>query len=220
MDNCSSAKVPMAFEYKIFADPSGESVDYKTYRGMIGSLMYHTASRPDIVFAIGLCARYQVDPKVSHLKAVKQIFRCLKGSKALGLWYPARNDFSLQAFKDADHAGCKFDRKSTSGGYQFLGGRLVSWSSQKQHCVSMSTAKAEFVAASSCCSQVLWMKTQLMDYGYKMLRIPIYYDSESAIAISHNPIHHSKTKHIELRYHFIKDHILKGNIELIFCPIS
>ncbi|XP_023739655.1 uncharacterized mitochondrial protein AtMg00810-like [Lactuca sativa] len=116
MDNCSSAKVPMAFGYKIFADPSGKPVDQKTYRGMIGSLMHLTASRPNIVFAIRLCARYQADPKVSHLTIAKQISRYLKGSKAVSLWYPAGNDFSLQAFTNADHAGCGLDRKSTSSG--------------------------------------------------------------------------------------------------------
>lgn len=123
MDNCSSVKVPMAFGYNIYVDPSGESVDHKTYRGVIGSLMYLTASRPDIVFATSVYARYQADPKVSHMTAAKQILRYLKGSKSLGLWYPASNDFNLQAFTDADHAGCKLDRKSTSGGCQFLGGR-------------------------------------------------------------------------------------------------
>ncbi|XP_023768358.1 uncharacterized mitochondrial protein AtMg00810-like [Lactuca sativa] len=126
LDNCSSAKVPMAFGYKISADPFEESVDHKTYRGMIGSLMYLTASRPDIVFATSLCARYQADPKVSHLTAIKKILRYLKGSKALGLWYPAGNDFRFQVFIDVDDAGCRLDRKITSGGCQFLVGRLVS----------------------------------------------------------------------------------------------
>ncbi|XP_023744287.1 uncharacterized mitochondrial protein AtMg00810-like [Lactuca sativa] len=122
------------------------------------------------------------------MTAVKQILTYLKGSKALGLWYPAGNDFSLQAFNDANHAGCRLDRKSTSGGCQFLGGRFVSWSSRKQNCVSLSTTEVEYVVAASCCSQVLWMKTQLTDYEYRMLRIPIYCDSESAIAIYHNQI--------------------------------
>ncbi|XP_023745442.1 uncharacterized mitochondrial protein AtMg00810-like [Lactuca sativa] len=121
----------MAFGYKISADPIGESVDKKTYQGMIGSLTYLTASRPAIVFTTSLCARYQANPKVSHLNAVKQIFRHLKGSKALGLWYLEGNNFSLQAFTDADHAGCRLDQKSTFGGCQFIGGRLVSWSSRK-----------------------------------------------------------------------------------------
>ncbi|XP_023756123.1 uncharacterized mitochondrial protein AtMg00810-like [Lactuca sativa] len=140
MDNCFAAKVPMAFGYKISADPSGESVDHKTYRGMFGSLMYLTHNILNIVFATGLCSRYQADPKVSDLTAVKQILRYLKASKALRLWYPAGNDFSLQAFTDANHFGCRLDRKSTSDGCQFLGGSLVSWSSRKQNCVSFSTA--------------------------------------------------------------------------------
>ena len=131
MDNYSSAKVPMAFGYKISADPTGESVDHKTYRGMIRSLMYLTTRRPNIVFATGLYDRYQADPKVSHLTAVKKIFRYLKGSKALGLWYPTGNDFNHQSFMDADHAGHRLDRKSTSSGCQFLEGRLVNWSLRK-----------------------------------------------------------------------------------------
>ncbi|XP_023734792.1 secreted RxLR effector protein 161-like [Lactuca sativa] len=163
MDNFSSAKVPMTFGYKISDDPSGEPVNHKTYRGLIGSLMYLTASRPNIVFATGVCARYHADTKVSHMTASKQILRYLKGSKSLGQWYPSGNDFTLQAFTDVDHAGCKLDRKSTSGGCQFLGGRLVSWLSRKQNYVSLFTAEAEYVAAASCCSQVLWMKTQLLD---------------------------------------------------------
>ncbi|KAJ9564955.1 hypothetical protein OSB04_000921 [Centaurea solstitialis] len=114
------------------------------------------------------------------------------------------------------HAGCKLNRKSTSGACQFLGDKLVSWSSRKQTCVSLSTAEAEYVAAACCCSQVLWMKTQLADFGYTMHRIPIYCDSKSAIQITANPVQHSRTKHIDIRYHFIKDHVEKGNIELYF----
>ncbi|XP_023762509.1 uncharacterized mitochondrial protein AtMg00810-like [Lactuca sativa] len=139
----------MAFRYKISVDPTRESVNHKIYKGMIGSFMYLTASRQDIVFASGLYAQYQADPKVSHLITIKQILRYLKGSKALGLWYPAGNDFSLQAFTDADHAGCKLDRKSTLGGCQFLGGRLVNWSSRKQNCVSLSTTEAEYVVVAN-----------------------------------------------------------------------
>ena len=218
MDTCSSAKVPMSFGTKMSADILGESVDQKNYRGMIGSLLYLTASRPDIMFSTCICARYQSNPKMSHLTAVKQIFRYLKGTKSLGIWYPSNKDFRLQAYTDADHACCKLNTKSTSGGCQFLGGRLVSWSSKKQNCVSLSTAEAEYVVAASCCSQVLWMKSQLLDYWYRMLRIPIYCDSKSAIAISHNPIQHSLTKHIDIRYHFLKDNILKSNIEMFFIP--
>ncbi|KAJ9561989.1 hypothetical protein OSB04_007149 [Centaurea solstitialis] len=119
-------------------------------------------------------------------------------------------------YTDADHGGCKLDRKSTTGHIQFLGDKLVSWASKKQNCVSLSTAEAEYVAATSCCSQIIWMRTQLPDYGFKFDKIPIYCDSKSAIAISYNPVQHTKTKHIDIRYHFIKDHVEKGTIELYF----
>ncbi|KAI3747152.1 hypothetical protein L6452_09599 [Arctium lappa] len=138
-------------------------------------------------------------PKESHLAAVRRIFRYLKGTADLGLWYPKDTGFQLTAYSDADHAGCMLDRKSTSGHVQFLGDKLVSWASKKQLCVSTSTAEAEYVAAASCCSQVLWMRTQLRDYGFKYDKIPIYYDSKSSIAISANPVQHTNTKHIDVR---------------------
>ncbi|GJV54438.1 retrovirus-related pol polyprotein from transposon TNT 1-94 [Tanacetum coccineum] len=181
-----------------------------------GGLMYLTASRPDIAFATFVCARYQARPTVKHLKEVKQIFWYLRQSYNMGLWYPKDSGFELIAYSDADHAGCKDDCKSTSGGLQFLGGKLVSWSSKKQDCTAMSTAEAEYVSLSACCAQVIWMRTQLLDYGYKYNRIPMYCDSKSAIAISCNPVQHSKTKHIDIRYHFIKEHVEKGTVELYF----
>ncbi|GJY12006.1 hypothetical protein Tco_0381315 [Tanacetum coccineum] len=150
---------------------------------MIGGLMYLTASRPDIAYATFVCARYQARPMVKHLKEVKQIFRYLRQSYNMGLWYSKDSGFELIAYSDADHAGCKDDCKSTSGGLQFL---------------------------------VIWMRTQLLDYGYKYNRIPMYFDSKSAIVISCNPVQHSKTKHIDIRYHFIKEHVEKGTVELYF----
>ncbi|KAJ9567184.1 hypothetical protein OSB04_003150 [Centaurea solstitialis] len=212
----NSAATPMPRNFQISADTSGKPVDQKTYRAIIGSLLYLTASRPDIVFSTGVCARYQCDPRESHLSAVKRILRYLKGTPDFGLWYPKDSGFELIAYTDSDHAGCKLNRKSTSGACQFLGDKLVSWSSRKQNCVSLSTAEAEYVAAACCCSQVLWMKTQLADFGYTMHQIPIYCDSKSAIQITANPVQHSRTKHIDIRYHFIKDHVEKGNIELYF----
>ncbi|KAJ9566539.1 hypothetical protein OSB04_002505 [Centaurea solstitialis] len=212
----NSAATPMPRNFQLSADTSGKPVDQKTYRAIIGSLLYLTSSRPDIVFSTGVCARFQCDPRDSHLSAVKRILRYLKGTPDFGLWYPKDSGFELIAYTDSDHAGCKLNRKSTSGACQFLGDKLVSWSSRKQTCVSLSTAEAEYVAAACCCSQVLWMKTQLADFGYTMHRIPIYCDSKSAIQITANPVQHSRTKHIDIRYHFIKDHVEKGNIELYF----
>ncbi|GKC38710.1 retrovirus-related pol polyprotein from transposon TNT 1-94 [Tanacetum coccineum] len=134
-------------------DENGEEVDVHMYRSMIGSLMYLTSSRPDIMFAVCACARYQVNPKVSHLHAVKRIFRYLKGQPKLGLWYPKDSPFDLVAYTDSDYARASLDRKSTIGGCQFLGCRLISWQCKKQTVVANSTTEAEYVAASSCCGQ-------------------------------------------------------------------
>ncbi|GKC01769.1 retrovirus-related pol polyprotein from transposon TNT 1-94 [Tanacetum coccineum] len=216
MTSCDSIGTPMATKH-LDADLSGTPVDQTKYRSMVGALMYLTASRPDIVHATCYCARYQAKPTEKHLTAVKRIFRYLKDSINMGLWYPKDTGFELTAFSDSDHAGCLDSRKSTSGGIQFLGGdKLVSWSSKKQDCTSMSSAEAEYVSLSACCAQVLWMRTQLTDYGFHFDKIPMYCDSKAAIAISCNPVQHSRTKHIDVRYHFIKEQVEKGIVELFF----
>ncbi|GKA94224.1 retrovirus-related pol polyprotein from transposon TNT 1-94 [Tanacetum coccineum] len=216
MENCDTVPTPMVEQAKLKLDLVGKPVDHTDYRSMIGSLMYLTSSRPDIMFATCMCARYQANPNEHHVSAVKRIFRYLQGTINLGLWYPKDSGFDLTAYSDADHAGCHLDRKSTSGSVQFLGDKLVCWSSKKQNCVSISTAESEYVAVSGCCAQVLWMRTQLTDYGFFFDKVPIYCDSKSAIAISCNPVQHTRTKHIDVRYHFIKDHVEKGTIELYF----
>ena len=210
----SSVKVPMGTSLRIDVDSEGREVDQTTYRGIIGSLLYLTASRPDISFAVGVCARFQASPKESHLNASKKILRYLKGTQSVGLWYPRGGSFELMGYSDADFAGCKIDRKSTSGTCQFLGGRLVSWFSKKQHSIATSTAEAEYVAAGSCCAQILWMKQQLLDYGVECKEVKIMCDNTSAIAITQNPVLHSRTKHIDIKYHFIRDHVEKKDITL------
>ncbi|GJR13199.1 hypothetical protein Tco_0795851 [Tanacetum coccineum] len=142
-------------------------------RSKIGSLMYLTSSRPDIVQAVCYCARYQARPTEKHLKEVKRIFRYLRGTIHMGLWYPKGSGFKLTAFSDVDHVGCVDTRKSTSGGIQFLGDKLVSWMSKKQDCTAMSSAEAEYVALSASCAQVMWMRTQLQDYGFNYNKIPL-----------------------------------------------
>nr|GEY90019.1 uncharacterized mitochondrial protein AtMg00810-like [Tanacetum cinerariifolium] len=149
-------------------------------------------------------------PTKKHLKEVKRIFRYLRGTVNTGLWYTKDSGFQLTGFSDADYAGCKDTFKSTSGGAQFLGEKLVSWSSKNQDGTALSTAKAKYVSLSACCAQVFWMRTQLTDYGFLFNKIPIYCDSKSAIAISYNPIQHSRKKHIVVHYHFIKEYMEKG----------
>ncbi|GKC57930.1 retrovirus-related pol polyprotein from transposon TNT 1-94 [Tanacetum coccineum] len=216
METCDPVGTPMEIKDKLDLDKNGTLVDATKYRSMIGALMYLTSSRPDIVHATCLCARYQAKPTEKHLKEVKRIFRYLRGTVNMGLWYTKDSGFELTGFSDADYAGCKDTFKSTSGGTQFLGEKLVGWSSKKQDCTALSTAEAEYVSLSACCAQVLWMRTQLTDYGFHFNKIPIYCDSKSAIAISCNPVQHSRTKHIAVRYHFIKEHVEKGTIELYF----
>ncbi|GJW06291.1 retrovirus-related pol polyprotein from transposon TNT 1-94 [Tanacetum coccineum] len=172
---CASVKFPMLPPNNLGPDELGVSVNETQFRGMIGSLMYLTASRPDIQFSTCLCASYQPNPKESHLVAVKRIF-----------WY--------------------------------LKGKLVCWSAKKQTSVAMSSAEVEYVVAAGCCAQVLWIKSQLADYDVLYDKVSIFCDNTSAIAISNNPVLHSRTKHIDIRYHFIRDHILKGEIELHFVP--
>nr|GFB02716.1 copia protein [Tanacetum cinerariifolium] len=168
-----------------------------------------THPRPDIVHATCLCARFQAKPTEKHLKEVKRIFHYLWRTVNTGLWYSNDFGFKLTGFLDADYAGCKDTFKSTFGGAQFSGEKLVSWSSNKQDCMALSTAEAEYVSLSACCAHVLWMRTQLTDYGFHFNKIPIYCDSKSAIAISCNPVQHSRTKHIAVHYYFIKEHVEK-----------
>nr|GEU42062.1 uncharacterized mitochondrial protein AtMg00810-like [Tanacetum cinerariifolium] len=159
------ASTPTDTEKPLLKDPDGEDVDVHIYRSMIGYLMYLTSSRPDIMFAVCACARFQVTPKASHLYTVKRIFRYLKGKPHLGLWYLKDSPFDLVAHSDSDYAGVSLDIKSITGGCQFFGCRLISWQCKKQTVVATSSTEAEYVAAASCCTQVLWIQNQLLDYG-------------------------------------------------------
>ncbi|GJV83971.1 retrovirus-related pol polyprotein from transposon TNT 1-94 [Tanacetum coccineum] len=172
-----TASTPMETSKPLLKDAEAEDVDVHLYRSMIGSLMYLTASRPDIMFVVCACARFQVTPKVSHLHAVKRIFRYLKGQPKLGLWYPKDSLFYLEAYTDNDYAGASLDRKSTTG--------------------------------------VLWIQNQMLDYGYNFMNTKIFIDNESTICIVKNLVFHSKTKHIEIRHHFIRDSNEKKLIQMI-----
>ncbi|GJY50954.1 putative ribonuclease H-like domain-containing protein [Tanacetum coccineum] len=190
-------------------------VNVHLYRSMIGSLMYLTASRPDIMFAVSACSRNQVTPTTSNLEAVKKIFKYLKGQPKLGLWYPRESPFVLEAYSDSDYAGANKDRKSTTGGCQFLGRRLISWQCKKQTIVATSSTEAEYVAAANCCGQVLWIQNQLLDYGYNFMNTKIFIDNQSTICIVKNPVFHQRTKHIEIRHHFIRDANEKKLIQVL-----
>ncbi|GKC67937.1 hypothetical protein Tco_1100535 [Tanacetum coccineum] len=207
---------PMVERTKLDEDLSGIPVDQTRYRSMVGCLMYLTASRPDLVFAVCMCARYQSKPTKKHLEAVKRVFRYLQGTINMGLWYPKDTAMALTAYADADHAGCQDTRRSTSGSAQFLGDKLVSWSSKKQTSTSISSTEAEYIAMSGCCAQILWMRSQLSDYGFAYNHVPLYCDNKSAIALCCNNVQHSRSKHIDIRHHFIREQVENGVVELYF----
>ncbi|GJX26852.1 retrovirus-related pol polyprotein from transposon TNT 1-94 [Tanacetum coccineum] len=190
-DSCDPVDTPIVEKSKLDEDKEGKVVDPSHYRAMIGTLLYLTASRPDLQFAICMCARYQASSTEKHLHAVKRIFWYLRGTINRGLWCPKDSSIALTAFADADHVGCQDTRRSTSGGMQFLGDRLVSWSSKRKKSTVISSTEAEYIAMSG-------------------------YYNKSAIALSCNNVQHSRSKHIDIKFHFIKEHVENGVIELYF----
>jgi hypothetical protein len=215
MKNAKPIKTPMGTNGHLDLDTGGKSVDQKVYRSMIGSLLYLCASRSDIMLSVCMCARFQANPKEVHLRGVKRIMRYLVYIPKFGLWYPKGSTFELIGFSNGNYVGCKIDRKSTSGTCQFLGRSLVSWASMKQNSVALSTAEAEYIGAGHCCAQLLWMRQTLRDYGYKLSKVPLLCDNESAIRMANNPVQHSRTKHIDIWYHFLRDHQQKGISKLL-----
>ena len=183
---------------------------------MIGSLLYLTASRSDISYNVGKCARYQANPKKSHMIALKRIIKYVKTTADYGVWYSKDTNAILDGYSDVDWAENADDRKSTSRGCFYVGNNLVSWISKKQNSISLSTAKAEYIITGSCCTQLLWMQKLLHDCGICQEHLTIYCDNTCAINISKNPIQHSRTKHIEIRHHFIRELVEDGTLTLEF----
>jgi hypothetical protein len=170
---------------------------------------------------IGMVGRYQYPPKKSHLQSVKRIFRYLKETMTYGLWYPKNQNFQLTAYSDADWANCDDERKSTNGGAFFLGDSLVAWLSKKQGSISLSTTEVECIVTATCCTQVLWMIQILADLEVKYTAlIPIHCDNTSAISVSKNPVFHSKTKHILIKYHFLREQVTNQVVQVHYIPTT
>ncbi|GJU71595.1 hypothetical protein Tco_1263000 [Tanacetum coccineum] len=163
-----------------------------------------------------MCAQYQAKSTEKHFHAVKRIFKYLRGTINRGLWYPKDSSIALTAYADADHAGYQDTRRSTSGCMQLLGDRLVCWSSKRKKSVAISSTEAEYIAMSGCCAQILWMRSQLTDYGLRFNKIPMYCDNKSAIALCYNNVQHSRSKHIDIRFHFIKKQVENEVVEIYF----
>ena len=165
---------------------------------MIGNLFYLTTSRPDISYSVGVCARYQANPKESHMTALKRIIKYVKTTTDFGVWYSKDTNDVLAGYSDANWARNANDRKSTLGGCFYVGNNLVTWMSKKQNSISLSTVEAEYIATDSCCTKLLWMQKLLLGYGIRQEHLTIYCDNTSAINIYNNLVQHSQTKHIEI----------------------
>jgi hypothetical protein len=218
MQNCKPVSTPLVVGSKLMKDDESPLCDATLYRSLIGSLMYLTSTRPDIMFVVSLVARFMHQPHESHWRAAKRILRYVSGTKFYGLFYTSANDSNVVAYTDADWAGSLDDRKSTSG-YAFLfGGNLVSWSSKKQPTVALSTAEAEYLVASSTSTQAIWLSRLVEDLGMEVCKpIKVYCDNQSTISMTKNPVFHSRSKHIDIRHHFIRELVQQEFLFFEFC---
>nr|GEW04619.1 putative reverse transcriptase, RNA-dependent DNA polymerase [Tanacetum cinerariifolium] len=216
MDTSDPVDTPIVDCLKLDEGPLGIPVDKTRFLGMVGSLMYLTASRPDLVFVVCMCATYQAKPTKKHLEAIKCVFWYLRGTIQWGLWYTKDTAMTLTAYADADHAGCQDIRRSMSRSAQFLREKLVSWSSKKHKSTAISTTEAEYISMSGCCAQILWMRSQLTDYCFAFHKIPLYCDNQSAISLCCNNVQHFQSKHIYIRRHFIQEKVKNGVVKHYF----
>ncbi|XP_070025232.1 secreted RxLR effector protein 161-like [Nicotiana sylvestris] len=208
---------PIVMATRLDMDEAGSPINQTMYRGIIGSLLYLTVSRLDIIFNVGLCARFQSNPKESYLKATKRILRYLKGTQDLVLYYPTGDSINLIGYVDAGYAGYLVDRKSTFGMAHFLGSCLISWGTRNRNLVALSIVEVEYVIAASYCAQLLWIKNQLEDFGVLTKSVTLLCNNTSALNMAKNPVQHKRTKDIDVRHHFLRDNVEKGLICMMFC---
>jgi len=218
MMDCNPVNTPVELGLKLHKDPTGKKVDSTLYKQIVGSLMYLTATRPDIMYFVSLINRYMENPTEMHLLAAKRILRYLQGTRDFGLVYKKSEKSNLLGYTDSDYAGDRDDRKSTSG-YSFMfGSGAISWSAKKQPIVTLSTTEAEFVAATACACQAIWLRRLLEKLKFKQAEATkIFCDNDSAIQLSKNPVLHGRSKHIDVKFYFLRDLSNNGTIDLIYC---
>ena len=218
MDQCNSVHNPVVPGFKLTKDEGGVEVDSTVYKQMVGSLMYLTATRPDLMFIVSLISRYMERPTESHLLAAKRALRYIKGTVSLGMFYKTGGSEKLVGYTDSDYAGDQDDRKSTSGYVFLMSSGAISWSSKKQPVVTLSTTEAEFIAAASSACQVVWLRRILEVLNQEQSSPTVVFcDNISAIKLSKNLVMHGRSKHIDIRFHFLRDLVRDGILELIHC---
>ncbi|XP_075664017.1 secreted RxLR effector protein 161-like [Castanea sativa] len=217
MKDCNPVNTPSEFGMKLSKDDGGKKVDNTLYKQIVGSLMYLTATRLDIMYVVSVFSKYIECPTEIHLLPAKRILRYLQGTKEFGLFLKKGEKSDLFGFTDSDYAGDSDDRKSTFGYVFMLGTGAVSWSSKKQPIVTLSTTEAEFVAAIACACQAIWLKKILEELKFKEDGPTlIYCDNSSTIKLSKNPVLHGRSKHIDVKYHFLRDLTNDGVINLVY----
>ena len=221
LSEANPVATPMDFNVTLVKDDSKSNhVDQAQYQSMVGSLLYaSTATRPDIAFAVGRVSKFSSAPTTAHLTAVKRIFRYLKGTMHLGLCYEKTANVDLIGYSDADWAGDHDDRHSTSGQVFLMGNGAVSWSSRKQSLVALSTSEAEYVALSLATQEAIWLRRLMSDIRESAEEpTNLFEDNQGTIAMAKNPVSHSHTKHIDIKYHYVREAIQKKEIQVTYCP--
>lgn len=217
MENCNAVKNPIVPGTRLSKE-GGEDVDATQYKQLIGSLMYLTNTRPDIMYVVCFLSRFMAYPKNVHMLAAKRVIRYIKGTSEMGLLYKRSSGEDLLAYTDSDYAGDTDTSRSTSGYVFMMSEAAVAWSSRKQPVVTLSTTEAEYVAASACACQCVWMKMVLDNFGQTRSKsITVLCDNSSSIKLSKNPVFHGRTKHIRVRFHFLRDLVKDGEIKLVYC---
>jgi hypothetical protein len=215
MLECKSMNTPMETKLKLLVDTSSDLIDATLYRQIIGSLMYLMNTRPDICFAVNTLSQFLVEPRHVHLVAAKHVMRYLKGTMDYGLNYDGDHDFTLSGYTDSDWARSVADRKRTSGCYFSLGSAMISWQSRKQSSISLSTVEAEYIVTCSAKCEAIWIQNLLTGlFNLEMRATVILCDNQSCIKMTENPVFHDRSKHIEIRYHFIHDMVQRGALKL------
>ncbi|KAE9587483.1 putative RNA-directed DNA polymerase [Lupinus albus] len=218
MENFNPVGSPTEPGLKLSRDIDGEKVDSTYFKQIVGSLMYLTTTRPDIMYAVCLISRYMERPTELHLKAAKRVFRYLKGTTDFGIFYKKSEGPILTGFTDSDYAGDVDDRRSTSGHVFMMGSSAISLASKKQQVVTLSTTEAEFIAAATSACQAIWLRRILEDlHFYQHGPTVIHCDNSSTIKLSRNPILHGRSKRIDVRYHFLRDLVTDKTIDLVYC---
>lgn len=221
MENCKEVATPIETNAKLSLDEEGISVDGTLYKQIVGSLRFICNSRPDISYGVGLISRFMSNPKASHLVAAKRVLRYLKGTQNYGILFPrgrSSSETEIEAFSDSDWSGDTVERKSTSGYFFRIMKAPISWSSKKQNVVALSSCEAEYIAASQAACQVLWLEAMLEELKIEYKKpVKLNVDNKSSISLTKNPIGHGRSKHIETKFHFIRDQVSKGKIEVVYC---